>query len=116
MAGIAGTAVWAAADGASGAPPRVSIGTGKAPHSLPKLPYADNALDPVISANTIGFHYGKHHQTYVTNLNNLVKDKPDLSAMTLEEVVKATPASPSQGRASSTTPPRCGTTPSTGTR
>lgn len=92
----AGTAVWAAADGAAGSPPRVSIGTGKAPHTLPKLPYADNALDPVISANTIGFHYGKHHQTYVTNLNNLVKDKPDLSAMTLEEVVKASAGDPTK--------------------
>ncbi|CAG4882365.1 Superoxide dismutase (Fe) [Georgfuchsia toluolica] len=32
------------------------------PHVLPPLPYADNALDPIISANTIGFHYGKHHK------------------------------------------------------
>jgi superoxide dismutase, Fe-Mn family len=41
--------------------------------TLPTLPYADNALEPVISANTISFHYGKHHKTYVDNLNNLVK-------------------------------------------
>ena len=41
--------------------------------TLPPLPYADSALAPVISANTIGFHYGKHHKTYVDNLNNLVK-------------------------------------------
>jgi superoxide dismutase, Fe-Mn family len=41
--------------------------------TLPALPYADNALEPVISANTISFHYGKHHKTYVDNLNNLVK-------------------------------------------
>jgi hypothetical protein len=34
-------------------------------HVLPPLPYAENALDPVISANTIGFHYGKHHKGYV---------------------------------------------------
>lgn len=40
--------------------------------SLPQLPYAPNALEPVISEKTISFHYGKHHQTYVTNLNNLV--------------------------------------------
>lgn len=39
---------------------------------LPALPYAKNALEPHISAETIEFHYGKHHQTYVTNLNNLV--------------------------------------------
>lgn len=57
-------------------------------HELPPLPYADNALDPVISSNTIGFHYGKHHQTYVTNLNNLLKDKSDLADLSLEDVVR----------------------------
>jgi len=41
-------------------------------HVLPSLPYADNALAPVISANTIGFHYGKHHKGYVDNLNKLI--------------------------------------------
>jgi Fe-Mn family superoxide dismutase len=41
-------------------------------HLLPSLPYAENALDPVISANTIGFHYGKHHKGYVDNLNKLI--------------------------------------------
>lgn len=40
--------------------------------SLPELPYAHDALAPVISAETISFHYGKHHQTYVNNLNNLI--------------------------------------------
>lgn len=40
--------------------------------TLPTLPYAANALEPVISEKTINFHYGKHHQTYVNNLNNLV--------------------------------------------
>ena len=40
--------------------------------SLPELPYAHNALEPVISAETISFHYGKHHLTYVNNLNGLV--------------------------------------------
>ncbi len=41
--------------------------------SLPELPYAHNALEPIISEKTISFHYGKHHQTYVTNLNGLVE-------------------------------------------
>ena len=41
--------------------------------TLPPLPYADSALAPVISANTLGFHYGKHHKAYVDNLNNLAK-------------------------------------------
>ena len=45
---------------------------GTAPFVLPSLPYADNALSPIISANTIGFHYGKHHKGYVDNLNKLV--------------------------------------------
>lgn len=40
--------------------------------SLPELPYAHNALEPVISEKTVGFHYGKHHLTYVNNLNGLV--------------------------------------------
>ena len=42
------------------------------PQVLPPLPYADNALSHVISANTIGFHYGKHHRGYVDNLNSLI--------------------------------------------
>ena len=40
---------------------------------LPPLPYARDALAPHISAETLDYHYGKHHQTYVTNLNNLIK-------------------------------------------
>lgn len=42
-------------------------------HTLPPLPYAKNALEPTISAETLDYHYGKHHQAYVTNLNNLIK-------------------------------------------
>ncbi len=57
--------------------------------TLMALPYADDALAPVISANTIGFHYGKHHKTYVDNLNNLVKGT-DLEGRSLEDVVMAT--------------------------
>jgi Fe-Mn family superoxide dismutase len=55
---------------------------------LPPLPFAQDALDPYISANTLSFHHGKHHQAYVTALNNLVKDTP-LATQPLEEVVKA---------------------------
>jgi superoxide dismutase, Fe-Mn family len=57
--------------------------------TLPPLPYADNALEPVISANTISFHYGKHHKTYVDNLNNLAKGT-EFENATLESVVNAT--------------------------
>jgi superoxide dismutase, Fe-Mn family len=58
-------------------------------YSLPPLPYADNALAPVISANTIGFHYGKHHKTYVDNLNKLVPGT-EFEGATLEAIIKAT--------------------------
>ena len=54
--------------------------------SLPKLPYAANALEPVISENTINYHYGKHHQAYVTNVNNLIAGTPYEDA-SLEEIV-----------------------------
>jgi len=54
--------------------------------TLPELPYAPNALEPHLSANNFSFHYNKHHQAYVTNLNNLVKDTP-LASKTLEEVI-----------------------------
>lgn len=53
---------------------------------LPALPYAEDALAPTISAETISFHYGKHHQTYVTNLNNLTKDS-ELAEKSLEELI-----------------------------
>ncbi len=57
-----------------------------APHILPPLPYADSALEPVISAKTIGFHYGKHHKAYVDNLNKLVAGT-DMADMSLEKVI-----------------------------
>ena len=59
-----------------------------APFSLPPLPYADTALEPLISANTLSYHYGKHHKTYVDNLNKLVEGK-DLASMSLEEIIHA---------------------------
>lgn len=54
---------------------------------LPKLPYAMDALKPHISQETLEYHYGKHHQTYVTNLNNLVAGKPEES-QSLEQIIK----------------------------
>lgn len=53
---------------------------------LPKLPYKPEDLDPAISVKTIEFHYGKHHQTYVTNLNNLIKGT-EFENMNLEQIV-----------------------------
>ncbi len=54
---------------------------------LPALPYARNALAPHISENTLNFHYGKHHQAYVDNLNKLVAGTP-LEKASLEEVIR----------------------------
>lgn len=57
------------------------------PHSLPALPYEINALAPYISQETLEFHHGKHHQTYVTNLNNLIPGT-EFESLSLEEIVK----------------------------
>jgi Fe-Mn family superoxide dismutase len=56
-------------------------------HKLPPLPYAMDALAPHISKETLEFHYGKHHQAYVTNLNNLIKGS-EFEKAALEEIVK----------------------------
>src|SRR5216684_8983345 len=56
---------------------------------LPPLPYAKNALEPHMSAKTLEFHYGKHHQSYVATLNKLLADSP-LGKGSLESVIKAT--------------------------
>ncbi len=53
---------------------------------LPKLPYAKNALEPYISEKTLDYHYGKHHQAYVTNVNNLIKGT-EFENATLEEII-----------------------------
>ena len=57
--------------------------------TLPPLPFAEGALAPVISANTLGFHHGKHHKAYVDNLNNLVKGG-EFEGQSLEAIIKAT--------------------------
>jgi Fe-Mn family superoxide dismutase len=62
-------------------------------HVLPPLPYADNALDPVISANTIGFHYRKHHKGYVDNLNKLVEGT-EFADLPLEKIITETAGKP----------------------
>jgi superoxide dismutase, Fe-Mn family len=60
-------------------------------HTLPALPYAMDALAPHISKETLEFHYGKHHQTYVTNLNNLIKGT-EFESLGLEEIVRKSSA------------------------
>ena len=59
-------------------------------YEMPKLPYANNALEPVISQQTIDFHYGKHLQTYVNNLNSLVPGT-EYEGKTVEEIVATAP-------------------------
>ncbi len=56
-------------------------------HTLPPLPYALDGLSPYISKETLEYHYGKHHQTYVTNLNNLIKGT-EFESLGLEDIVK----------------------------
>jgi superoxide dismutase, Fe-Mn family len=55
-------------------------------HELPALPYAMNALEPVISQETLEYHYGKHHNAYVTNLNNLIPGT-EFENMSLEDII-----------------------------
>ena len=60
-------------------------------HQLPQLPYAKDALAPHMSAETFDYHYAKHHQAYVTNLNNLIKGT-EYEALDLESIIKKAPA------------------------
>ncbi|PID79800.1 superoxide dismutase [Fe] [bacterium DOLJORAL78_65_58] len=59
-------------------------------HVLPELPYAQNALEPHISAETLDYHHGKHHNAYVTNLNGLIEGT-EYADMDLESIVKKAP-------------------------
>lgn len=60
-------------------------------HSLPDLPYAKDALEPHISAETLDYHHDKHHQAYVTNLNNLI-DGTEFASKSLEDIIKTAPS------------------------
>ena len=62
-------------------------------YQQPPLGYAENALEPFISAKTIGFHYGKHHVAYITNFNNLIAGTP-LDNLSIEEVITTTATDP----------------------
>jgi Fe-Mn family superoxide dismutase len=81
----------AAASLAMGAFPRTA--GAESPFALPALPYEENALEPVISARTIGFHYGKHHKGYVGKLNKLVEGT-EYAGMPLEKIITATAGMP----------------------
>ncbi len=81
------------------------------PFQLPDLSYATDALAPIMSAETLEFHHGKHHKAYVDNLNKLVGEK-GLEGAKLSDVVLA--ARSVARKACSTTPARSGTTASSG--
>src|ERR1051326_2174163 len=57
-------------------------------YELPKLPYDYNALEPHIDARTMEIHHSKHHQAYITNLNNAIKGKADLESKSVEDLIK----------------------------
>ena len=81
--GAATGAILALNRGASG------FAQGSTPLGLPALPYPETALEPVISARTIGFHYGKHHKGYLDNLNRMIAGT-EFSGASLEQIVKKT--------------------------
>ena len=68
------------------------------PHTLPPLPYATNALEPHIDAQTMEIHHGKHHNAYVTNLNAALEKAPELADKPLEELLKNLNAAPESVR------------------
>jgi len=86
---LAATGLTAAA-GLVRIPPAAQAGI---PVALPELPYPENALEPIISAKTVGFHYGKHHRAYVDNLNKLTASS-DLDAADLGTIVRETARKP----------------------
>src|ERR1700737_2049302 len=57
-------------------------------YELPKLPYAYDALEPHIDARTMEIHHTKHHQAYITNVNNAIKGKADLESKSVEDLIK----------------------------
>jgi Fe-Mn family superoxide dismutase len=67
--------------------PRAYAQTPAGPFKLDPLPYANNALEPNIDARTMEIHHDRHHAAYVTNLNNAVKDYPNVAAMPLQEIL-----------------------------
>lgn len=93
LIGAASVATVVATVGIVGAP---HVARAKAPFTLPSLPYQEDALQPTISATTMGFHYGKHHKGYLDNLNKLLAETPDLAELGLEELIKTTAVNPNR--------------------
>jgi Fe-Mn family superoxide dismutase len=76
------------------APRRISSSTTAASFSLPPLPYSIDALEPHISRETLEYHYGKHHKTYVDNLNKIADTNVEVASKSLDELVKTAPKGP----------------------
>jgi superoxide dismutase, Fe-Mn family len=90
VASIAGTAAGILpVDARAASSAAVPAYLGASPQEQPPLPYAENALEPVISARTIGIHYGKHHRAYFENLSKLVPGTP-FAGQTLETIIVKT--------------------------
>ena len=97
-AAVLTTALTARASGQTPAAPQTAPpATG--PFTLPPLGYAVDALEPHIDAQTMTIHHDRHHQAYVTNLNNAVANAPDLKARTVEDLVKNLSTLPESVRA-----------------
>jgi Fe-Mn family superoxide dismutase len=71
----------------------LTVNGAASPQTLPPLPYAENALEPIITANTMGFHYGKHHKAYVDNLNKLIAGT-EYANLSLEKIITSTAGQP----------------------
>src|SRR5437868_1246097 len=67
-------------------------------YELPKLPYPYDALEPHIDARTMEIHHTKHHQTYITNVNNALKDQPELAKKSVEDLIRDLNAVPENVR------------------
>ncbi len=80
--GLLFTAAWAFT------PWRAAAQTSAGPYTLPALPYPVDALEPYIDAQTMSLHHGKHHATYVTNLNKALAKSPDLAQKSPEEIIR----------------------------
>jgi len=68
-------------------------------HTLPPLPYASNALEPYIDAQTMDIHHGKHHQAYVNNLNAAIEKAPELASWSLDDLCRKIDTVPENVRA-----------------
>jgi Fe-Mn family superoxide dismutase len=79
-------------------PEEAKGGVNAYPFQLPKLPYGHDALEPSIDKETMEIHHGKHHQAYINNLNDALKDKPDLQKKSLEELIRGVKTLPQDVR------------------